>query len=87
MEEFESVVEEINREWIRNATVIVLFGQGDTAMGILQAFARKQKMDPEFGSKRFTWIGSDGWGDMIPPELYDIAQGSLKCNSEVFVEQ
>ncbi len=76
-EEFESVVEEVNREWIRNATVIVLFGQRDTAIGILKAFARKQKMDPEFRSKKFTWIGSDGWGDMIPPELYEIAQGSL----------
>ena len=77
MEEFEGVVKEINREWIRNATVIVLFGQRDTAIGILRAFAQKQRMDPEFRSKRFTWIGSDGWGDMIPPELYEIAQGSL----------
>ena len=76
-EDFESAIEVIDREWIRNATVIVLFGQRDTAIGVLQAVAQKRRMDPVFRSKSLTWIGSDGWGDMIPPELYEIAQGSL----------
>ena len=84
-EEFESVVEQISREWIRNATVIVLFGQRDTAIGILKAVREKQRMDPEFRSKRFTWIGSDGWGDMIPSDLYDVAQGSLSVIPRSFL--
>ena len=76
-EDFDRAIEIISQEWVRNATVVVLFVQLETAIGVLEAVGRKQKIDSEFASKNFTWIGSDGWGDHVPKELYEIAQGSL----------
>ena len=77
MDDFDGAIETMNQEWISNATVIVLFGQRNTAIGLLQAVIRKRETDSDFASKHFTWIGSDGWGDRVPEELHEIAQGSL----------
>ena len=76
-EHFDHAIELINQNWIRNATVVVLFVQLETAIGVLEAVDRKRKTDPEFASKNFTWIGSDGWGEMIPSEYHETARGSL----------
>ena len=76
-EEYNRAVEMINQEWIQNATVVVLFGQTETAIGMLTAVRRKQATDAKFASKNFTWIGSDGWGNRVPEDLRDIAYGSL----------
>ena len=70
-------VEIINQNWIRNATVVVLFVQEVTAVGVLKAVERKWKTDPDFASRNFTWIGSDGWGEVIPSEVHEIGHGSL----------
>ena len=75
--DFDVAVEKLNQEWVRNATVVVLFGQLSTAKGILEAVRRKQKADPKFASRNLTWIGSDAWGDRVPEELYETAQGML----------
>ena len=76
-EDFNRAIELINQKWIRNATVVVLFVQEATAIGVLKAVERKQKIDPEFASKNFTWIGSDGWGEVIPSDVHEVAHGSL----------
>ena len=75
--DYDTAIEEMNKKWIRNATVVVLFGQLATAIGVLEAVERKQAVDPEFASREFTWIGSDAWGDQIPARLYSVARGSL----------
>ena len=76
-DDFERAIEIINQEWVSNATVIVLFAQRDTAIGLFEAVRRKRNTDSEFASKNFTWIGSDGWGDRLPEDLREVAQGSL----------
>ena len=76
-EDYDRVVDKINQEWIRNATVVVLFALEETATNTLTAVRRKQTTDPEFASKNFTWIGSEAWGDRVPVDLLDIAHGSL----------
>ena len=75
-EEFDHIIEVLDEEWISNATVIVLFSTRETANGLLQAVAEKQKRDPNFHSRNFTWIASDAWGEeyclnstMLPKEL------------------
>ena len=75
--DFDRAVEVMTQEWVRNATVVILFGQLHTATSLLRAVDRRMKADPEFASKNFTWIGSDGWGDRLPAELHISAQGSL----------
>ena len=76
-DDFERAIEIINQEWVSNATVIVLFAQRDTAIGLFEAVRKKQMENSDFASKQFTWIGSDGWGDRLPEDLREVAQGSL----------
>ena len=76
-DDFERAIEKMNQEWVSNATVIVLFAQRDTAIGLLKAIRRKQDTDSHFALKNVTWIGSDGWGDRVPEDLREVAQGSL----------
>ena len=76
-EDFERAVEIINQEWVSNATVVVLFGQLATAIGLLEAVERRREVDMEFASRNLTWIGSDAWGDQIPAELHPLTQGML----------
>ena len=76
-DEYDHAVEQITQEWIRNSTVIVLFGQMETAVGVLKAVRRKIARDPEFAARNFTWIGGDAWGDQVPEDLRDVAHGSL----------
>ena len=86
-EDFNHAIEILDAEWVRNATVIVLFSTRETANGLLQAVAKKQKMDPNFRSRNFTWIGSDAWGERILPELYSVAQGALSVIPRTFVNK
>ena len=76
-DDFERAIEIINQEWVNNATVIVLFAQRDTAIGLFEAVRKKRMENSDFASKNFTWIGSDGWGDRLPEDLREVAQGSL----------
>ena len=75
--DFDSAVEYMNQEWVRNATVVVLFGQLATAIRLLEAVERRRSVDPAFASKNFTWIGSDAWGDQLPAELHYLTHGML----------
>ena len=77
MDDFDRAIDSMDQEWVSNATVVVLFGQENTAIGLFEAVRRKQESDPEFASKKFTWVGSDGWGDRVPEYLREIAHGSL----------
>ena len=86
-EDFDHIIEILDKEWISNSTVIVLFSTRETANGLLQAVARKQKTDPNFRSRNFTWIASDAWGERILPKLYDVAQGSLSVIPRTFVNK
>ena len=75
--DFDAAVEEINQQWVRNSTVVVLFAQLSSANGLLAAVHRKQMSDPKFASRNLTWIGGDGWSDRVPEELLDTAKGLL----------
>ena len=83
-EEFKNALEEIDQNWINNATVIVLFATRNTAVGLLTAVKRKQDVDPGFAVRNLTWLGSDGWGTNIPSELRDTVLGSLSVAPQSF---
>ena len=76
-DDFDRAVDRMSEEWVRNATVVVLFGQLATAIGLLEAVENRKGVDSDFASKNFTWIGSDAWGDQLPSELHPLTQGML----------
>ena len=76
---FDQVVQQLDQDWVGNSSVVVLFGQLSTATGILSAVKRRDLLDPGFAQK-FTWIGSDAWGDQLPSELHSVAKGMLSIS-------
>lgn len=70
-EAYNQAVSQMNNEWIKNATVVVLFGQLATAEGILRALSRKANQRP------LTLIVSDAVGDQLPPEYHTIGHGMI----------
>ena len=80
---FDRAVHNLDKKWAHNSTVVVIFGQLSIAIGILKAVERRNTRDPGF-SQRFTWIGSDAWGDQLPSELHYIAMGMLSVAPKAF---
>ena len=83
-EDFDQAVETLNREWVSNATVVVLFATRNTGIGFFTAVKKRVESDPEFASRNFTWVGSDGWGNNVPAEFYDVVRGSLSVAPQTF---
>lgn len=81
---FDEAVQKLDNEWSRNSTVVVIFGQLSTATGILRAVKRRSAKQAGF-AQRFTWIGSDAWGDQLPSYLHEIAKGMLSVTPKAFL--
>ena len=81
--DFSGIVDRINREWVANSSIVVLFGHLSQAEGIFEAILQKQEIDSKFVERNITWIGSDGWGDNVPPRYNKIAQGLLSTIPQV----
>ena len=77
------IVEKINKEWVANSSVVILFAQLSNAEGIFEAVLQKQADDAEFAKRNITWIGSDSWGGRVPPRYNKIARGSLSTIPQV----
>ena len=86
-DDYDNVVEELNQEWTRNSSVVVLFADLATATRVLEAVQRKRMIDPEFASRNLTWIGGDAYGDRVPEELYETAQGLLGVIPQTFLSE
>lgn len=76
---FDAVVQKLSQAWKANSSVVVLFGQLSTATGVLNAVKKMDQEQPGF-AERFTWIGSDAWGDQLPKEFHKVAKGMLSVS-------
>ena len=85
--DFSDIVDRINREWVANSSIVVLFGHLSEAEGIFEAILQKQEMDSTFVERNITWIGSDSWGDNVPPRYNKIAQGLLSTIPQVHLSE
>ena len=85
--DFGDIVDRINREWVANSSIVVLFGHLSEAEGIFEAILQKQAMDSKFVERNITWIGSDSWGDNVPPRYNKIAQGLLSTIPQVHLSK
>lgn len=81
---FDDAIEELDGEWVGNSSVVVLFGQLSTATGVLTAMKKRDRLEPGF-AERFTWIGSDAWGDQLPPEFHSVANGMISVSPKASV--
>ena len=74
---FDEAVEVISQDWVRNASVAVLFSHREEANGMLSAVERRVSLDPESPLVNLTWIGSDSWGLSLESRFYSRARGML----------
>lgn len=70
-QDYDKAIGYINKVWVSNASVVVLFSQLKTAEGILRAISR-------YGNHRpLTFIVSDAVGDQLPSKYHATAQGMI----------
>ena len=75
-QDYDIAIEKMSRDYVRNATVVVLFGHLEAAVGMMQALGRA-RMHGDYTLSNLTWIGTDSWGDSLPSEYHSIVGGIL----------
>jgi metabotropic glutamate receptor 2/3 len=85
---YENAVNRMDQDWVRNASVALLFGHLEDAIGIFRVIQERVEENPDFPLQNLTWIGTDSWGDNLPDEYRPMAKGMLSTvpESEVVPE-
>ncbi len=73
---YDNAIKQMSQNFIKHASVAIVFGQLKTAVGIMRA-ARKARENGTTGLDNMTWIGTDTWGDTLPEEYRRDAGGIL----------
>lgn len=73
---YDEAVRKMNQPWMSNASVVLLFGHSEDAIGIFEAIERAMD-NSDFRLHNLTWIGSDSWGDNLPDKFRPMARGML----------
>jgi len=74
---FDDAVGKMSMKWVRNASVAVLFGHLQQAVGILSAVDRALEIDPDSALDNVTWIAPDSWALNLEKKFYERARGML----------
>ena len=72
---YDAAVARMSQDFIRNASVAVIFGQLETAIGVMRAVRRAREKGMT-ALDNMTWIGTDTWGDSLP-EMYRQDAGGI----------
>ena len=70
--QYDNILQFLNQNWVRNATVIVFFGQQRKVIGLLDAIRRS-----ETAFDHLTWIASDAWATTLPQQYHKQVRGLL----------
>lgn len=73
---YNNLVQEMSVEWVRNASVAVLFGHREEAIALMDAIKRGANTDSS-SLTSITWIASDSWAVGLPEKHHDLARGML----------
>ena len=82
---FDAAVEQMNKEWIRNSSVAVIFGHVQQAQGMLSAVERKLEADRDSPLDNITWIAVESWAIILNSKFYERARGMLAVHPESIV--
>jgi hypothetical protein len=72
---YDSVVQSMSEEWVRNASVAVLFGHKNEAVEMMRAIMRVPDGATRATLEGITWMASDSWSLGLPVEYHNRAQG------------
>ena len=74
---YDRVVERMSQEWVRNASVAVLFGHLNEGIAMIQAIMRVTDSATRRILEDITWIASDSWSLSLPPENFQRVKGMI----------
>ena len=74
---YEEAVDEMSQVWVKNASVVVLFGHREDAVSIFQVIQSRQANNDSFDLTNITWIASDSWSVAVPRMFHSLAKGML----------
>ena len=74
--DYDKALKTMSEDWVKNASIVVLFGHLKAATGMMEALIRS-KNSSGFVFSNLTWIGTDAWGDSLDAKYHSIARGML----------
>ncbi len=80
-EEFDAIVARMNQPWVRNSTVVYLYGYRTQSTGIMKAIEKLLKRDPHSPLRNLTWLGCDAL--LVEEKYYHLIRGILRLQYNV----
>jgi hypothetical protein len=74
---YDDIVERMSQEWVRNASVAVLFGHPNEATEMARAIKRVTDEDTRMLLSEITWLASDSWSVIGPVASDERFKGTL----------
>ena len=78
---YDNVVARMNKPWVRNATVALLYGYRRQATGIMKAIKRLALKEPETPLQYLTWVGCEAL--RVDKEYHHLVRGMLRMEYKV----
>ena len=78
---YDNVVARMNRKWVRNATVAMLYGYRSQATAIMQAIQRLVEREPDSPLQYLTWVGCEAL--RVSSEYHHLVQGMMRMEYRV----
>lgn len=75
--DYDAALRNMSKEWVRNASIAVLFVHLDEAVGMMKGMRRFRNGPYRDTLRDITWLGIASWGDSLPPEYHAEARGML----------
>ena len=76
-QDYDDIIESMSQEWVRNASVAVLFGYEEQATEVIHAIMRVTDNTTRRILEDITWIASNGWSQSLPPESFQRVKGMI----------
>ena len=78
---FDNAVAQMNQPWVRNASVALLYGYRNQAVGIMDAIQRLLKREPDSPLQYLTWVGCEAL--RVESKYHSIVRGMIRMQISV----
>lgn len=78
---YDNIVERINQPWVRNATVVLMYGYKSQTTGIMKAIEKVLRRNPQSPLGNLTWVGCEAL--RVDRQYHHLIHGMLRMEYKV----
>lgn len=78
---YEDIVARINQPWVKNATVVLMYGYKRQTTGIMKALEKVLQNDPQSPLRNLTWVGCEAL--RVDRQYHHLIHGMLRMEYKV----